>query len=348
MIDVTPKEMPTPLFDTFLHETFQSSTPDEEGQQIALVQETTGAMMTGIAHKYQKALMDYDPIGRAGKGTLVSIQVELVPSAFRSAVSPFKWDSEYYLANLAGSRLNVVGELPDDKPIPAAPFKTVLGGDLLTGRHPTHRPITFKNQAAHLFMSNHLINTTDHSEAFFARWIIVEFPNSRLVSGLPLDPDLAERIIGTELAGIAFWALQGAARLIANGAYSKSSAHDRLMTQWRRRTNSLDEFIFECCDLGDKLMANRAKLYQVYSAWCKDCGRKPFAKSKVKDLLAHNIVHGIKHTVLDGDEIFRGVRIKDGVSLDDSRPGFPSLVWRIQTAAVPPAGAGIGVDEVTF
>lgn len=348
MINVTPEETPTPLFDAFMHETFQSSTPDEESQQIALVQEITGATMTGIAHKYQKATMDYDPFGRAGKGTLVNIQTELVPPAFRSAVSPFKWDGEYYLANLAGSRLNVVGELPDDKPIPAAAFKTVLGGDLLTGRHPTHRPITFKNQAAHLFMSNHLINTTDHSEAFFARWNIVEFPNSRTVSGLPLDPDLAERIIETELPGIAFWALQGAARLIANGAYSKSSAHDRLMTQWRRRTNSLDEFIFECCDLGDEFSSNRAKFYQVYTAWCKDSGRKPFAKSKVKDLLAHNIVHGIKHSTLDGYEVFRGVRIKEGVSVDDGLHGFTSLTLRAQTTAATPDGSGIEVDKVAL
>ncbi|MFA6203358.1 MAG: phage/plasmid primase, P4 family [Gallionella sp.] len=316
MIDVTPRDMPTPLFDKFLHDTFQSITPDEELAQIALVQEITGAIMVGIAHKYQKAVLYYDPFGRAGKGTLEGIQRWLVPPAFHSAVSPFKWDSEYYLASLAGARLNVVGELPDDKPIPAAAFKTVTGGDLLTGRHPTHRPISFKNQAAHVFMSNHLINTTDHSEAFFARWEIVEFPNSRLVSGLPLDTDLAANIVAAELPGIAFWALQGAARLIENGAYSKSSAHDRLMTQWRRRTNSLDEFIFECCNLNADETTNRSKFYLAYTLWCKDSGRKPFAKSKVKDLLVHNIVHGIKHASLDGYEVFRGIQLKDGVAAE--------------------------------
>lgn len=242
--------------------------------------------------------------------------------------------------------MNVVGELPDDRPIPAAAFKTVTGGDLLTGRHPTHRPISFKNQAAHIFMSNHLINTTDHSEAFFARWVIVEFPNSRLVSGLHLDTDLAANIVAAELPGIAYWALQGAARLITNGAYSKSSAHDRLMTQWRRRTNSLDEFIFECCDLSDKATTNRAKLYQAYTVWCKDCGRKPFAKSKVKDLLAHNIVHGIQHTVLDGYEIFRGVCIKDGNADEFSFPGIrPTSVNNNSMTHTITTGK---VDEVDF
>lgn len=345
MIDVTPREMPTPLFDKFLHETFQSITPGEELDQIRLVQEITGSIMVGIAHKYQKAVLYYDPFGRAGKGTLEGIQRWLVPSAFHSAVSPFKWDSEYYLASLAGARLNVVGELPDDKPIPAAAFKTVTGGDLLTGRHPTHRPISFKNQAAHLFMSNHLINTTDHSEAFFARWNIVEFPNSRLVSGLPLDTDLAANIVTAELPGIAFWALQGAARLIANGAYSKSSAHERLMTQWRRRTNSLDEFIYECCDLSGEATTNRAKFYQAYTNWCKDSGRKPFAKSKVKDLLAHNIVHEIKHASLDGYEVFRGVQLKYGVADDPLAFSLLPAGKRIDPSV---GKAAYEVDQVDF
>lgn len=97
MIDVSPSDIPTPLFDKFLHDTFQSITPGEELSQIELVQEVTGAIMVGIAHKYQKAVLYYDPFGRAGKGTLESIQRWLVPPAFHAAVSPFKWDSNTIL-----------------------------------------------------------------------------------------------------------------------------------------------------------------------------------------------------------------------------------------------------------
>lgn len=311
-ISVTPVEMPTPLFEAFLYETFKSSNQGEEEQQISLLQEIAGTTMLGIAYKFQKAVLFYDPFGRAGKGTTERIMRETVPSTFISAVSPFYWHREYFLASLAGSRLNVVGELPDDKPIPAAAFKTVTGGDMLTGRHPTHRPISFKNEASHLFMSNHLINTTDHSEAFFARWLIIEFPNSRIVNGLPIDPHLPDRIIQAELAGIAHWALVGAARLMQNGAFSRSVAHDRLMTQWRCRTNSLDEFIFECCELGGHdYVFKRASLYRVYTQWCAESGRKPFAKAKVKDLITHNASLRIVLSSLDGYEVFRGIKLKN-------------------------------------
>jgi putative DNA primase/helicase len=309
-IAVAPKSMPTPLFGEFLHDTFKSNVPGEELEQVALVQEIAGATMLGIMHRYQKAVLFYDRYGRAGKGTLERILRELVPPAFVTAVSPFNWDREYYIMLLAGARLNVYGELPDSESIPAAVFKTVTGGDLLTGRHPTQRPIKFKNEAAHLFMSNHLINTKDHSEAFFSRWLLVEFPNSRLLSGLPLDPGLADRIVHGELPGIAHWALEGAIRLMKNGRFSASKVHDRLMSQWRCTTNSLDEFIQDCCDLGEPHTCRRSLFYKLYINWCKDNGRRGFAKGNVKQLMLSNISMGIYLKEHDGYETFCGIQIK--------------------------------------
>jgi P4 family phage/plasmid primase-like protien len=309
-LDVTPKQQPTPIFCGFLHETFQSANRGEEEQQLQLVQEIAGAIMLGIMHKYQKAALFYDPFGRAGKGTLERIMRRLVPNSFVTAVSPFVWDKEYYVASLAGTRLNVVGELPDDQPIPAAVFKTVTGGDLITGRHPTHRPISFRNEAGHLFMSNHMINTRDHSEAFFPRWLIVEFPNSRIRTGLPLDPTLPDRIIDKELPGIAQWAMDGAVRLMANGGFSQSAAHDRLMAQWRRSTNNLEEFIHDCCELDSDYSVRRSDFYRSYGEWCLGNRRRAFAKGRVRDLLAHNVGFGISLLEIGGYETFRGIQVK--------------------------------------
>lgn len=307
MLDFKPEAMPTPLFEAFLHETFASKIESEETQQIALVQEIAGAIMLGLMPRHQKAVLFYDMFGRAGKGTLERCLRGLVPKEFVAAVSPFSWGKDYFVAALAGARLNVVGELPDNESIPAAMFKTVLGGDLITGRHPTHRPITFSNEAAHVFMSNHLINTRDHSEAFFARWLIIEFPNSRLRTGLPLDPMLADRIVQNEMPGIAYWAMEGAARLVGNSAFSKSSVHDRLMARWRCTSNSLEEFIDEECQLLLDSRYRRSEFYRDYTEWCKDNGRKPFAKGRVKELLEHNIGMGIRLVESNGYETFVGI-----------------------------------------
>ncbi len=310
MLHFNPEALPIPMFEEFLRQTFSSQHEGEEAQQILLLQEIAGGIMLGIVYKYQIAILFYEPFGRAGKGTMEKQFRTLVPKGFVSAISPFKWHHDYHVATLAGKRLNVVGELPEHEPIPAAAFKSVIGGDLITGRHPTHRPITFTNEATHLFMSNHLITTKDQSEAFFARWKIVEFPNSRLRLGLPLDENLAQRIIDSELPGIAYWALQGATRLLTNGKFSDSTAHDRIMAKWRRSTNTLDEFIHECCELSQAGKYKRSDLFRDYVSWCSDNGRRPFSKGRVKDLLEHNIGMGIRLVELDGYETFQGIKEK--------------------------------------
>ena len=308
-LSVTPTKQETPLFNAFLHETFASQTEGEETEQVYLMQEIAGAVMLGLMHIYQKVVLFYDSFGRAGKGTLERVLRQLVPPTFVTAVSPFSWNQEYHVATLAGARLNVVGELPDNQSIPAAEFKTIIGGDLITGRHPTKQPFSFKSVATHLFMSNHMINSRDQSEAFFTRWLIVEFPNSRLRLGLAIDPNVAGRIIEKEVPGIAYWALEGAARLLRNRAFSKSQAHERLMLKWRRSNSSLEEFIHECCELSSGQNIRRSELYSAYKMWCIESGRKAFSKSSVKDLMEHNVGLGITWAKLDGYEIFRGLRM---------------------------------------
>jgi putative DNA primase/helicase len=322
MLPFTPAQQPTPQFEAFLHDTFGSETAGEEEQQITLVQELAGAIMLGLMPRHQKAVLFYEPYGRAGKGTQERILRNLVPKSFVTAITPFRWSHDYHVAALAGSRLNVVGELPENAAIPAAAFKSVLGGDLVTGRHPTHRPITFTNEAAHLFMSNHLITTKDQSEAFYSRWLIVHFPNSRLRSGLPIDPDLAERIITNELPGIAYWSLQGAERLMANGDFSKSMAHERLMAKWRRSTSSLTEFVYECCELSADSKVRRSEFYRSYRSWCSESGRRPFSKARVKELLEHNVGMGVRLVELHGNETFRGLKLKSDDMGPDLGPGF--------------------------
>ena len=306
-----PQKVPTPLFDEFLHKTFSSPKDAEEQQQTRLLQEIAGAVMLGVMPRFQKAIMFYDPYGRAGKGTSERIVRELVPEEFTSAVSPFKWNKEYYLADLIGSRLNVVGELPDGECIPSANFKSVMGGDLLAGRHPSRPVVTFHNEAAHLFTSNYFVTTKDHSEAFYSRWLLLEFPNSLLVSGGKIDTGLADRIITNEMSGIAHWALEGGIRLLQQGRFSDSTVHDCLMTQWRRTASSIQEFIHECCVLGSGLLVRRSTFYAAYASWCKCSGRIAFSKSKLKSHIEYSIDLPIQCTVLDGNEVMRGIKVSE-------------------------------------
>ena len=55
----------------------------------------------------------------------------------------------------------------------------------------------------------------------------------------------------------------------------------------------------------------RAAFYEAYVIWSKLSGRKPYAKSHVRDLLEHNIKFNISLGSKDGYELFRGVQFKN-------------------------------------
>jgi putative DNA primase/helicase len=315
-LDYTPRAMPTPLFDQFLTDTFQVEDQEEQQQQIAVVQEIFGGIMLGILHRYQKAVLFYDPLGRAGKGTIVEIIKSLLPKQFITSVTPYKFSDEYYLASMMHSRLNVAGELDHRKPIPENVMKMITGGDEVTGRHPAGRPMTFKSEAAQLFMTNHMIRTSDRSAAFFARWQFVEFPNSRLRGNLPLNPDLAQTIIQQERPGIAYWALQGGMRLLENKRYSPSKAHDRLMATWLRWADSLLYFIKEECDVGDPTFSvRRSEFYDAYAEWCTELGITPERKKDVMDRIVRFPDFAVSTRKSNGYDTYYGIKRKEFDSL---------------------------------
>ena len=315
-LGITPEERPTPQFLAFLATTFRADDPEESGQQIQRVQEVMGGIMLGFLYRYQKAILFYDPIGRAGKGTLMEIIKQLVPPTFFTAISPYDWDREYYVAQMQGSRLNVAGELEQERAIPAAVFKMITGGDTLMGRHPTGRPQKVHNEAAHVFMSNHFITTKDQSEAFFARWEIIEFPNSLRRTQVMPDPNLAQRIIDAEMPGIAHWALRGAIRLLQQQGLSPSRVHDRLMEEWRQRTNSLLVFIYDECVLDPRASVRRAAFYATYLAWCKAMRRSPESKGQVLKMVKNNLTLGISHRETMGHETFYGIGLQEFHAID--------------------------------
>ncbi len=276
-----------------------------------LLQEIFGTALFGLLPKKHRVAMFIGP-GRTGKSTTLNILAALIDRRYQSATTPYRWDSEYYIAALAGKALNMVGELAEDKPIPAADFKRVTGGDVLQGRHPTHRPFEFVNTASHVFNTNHLPYTKDRSDAFFSRWIILEFKNP--IPETERIDDFEKSILDNELPQILHWAMEGAQRVIQSGKFTYPQSHLASMKKWRVQSSTvaeclLDEGIFKIG--GDEEMP-RANFFAVYRAWCFDNGRRSMGRNKALDELQSpevTRITGIQVTRNNkGEWIVKGVR----------------------------------------
>ena len=216
-----------PLMDELLAAAFEG---DSQAEQQDLFWQCFGAALFGPIPRLQVAVLLLGA-PRSGKSTIQRILESAFPRDAVSAVSPHQWNHEYHVAALANKRLNVVGELSDDKPLPAAAFKNVTGLNLVGARNPTHRPFSFRNAAAHVFASNVLPPTTDRTEAFYRRWRVLRFANT--VPAERIDHTLLDKIAAHEMPAILAQAFQGAERVAKAGALRTTAAHEAALSKWR-------------------------------------------------------------------------------------------------------------------
>jgi putative DNA primase/helicase len=305
-IDVDPDFDGAPtMFWGYVARAFEGEHVDE---QIDLAAELVGAGLFGLGARLQTVGLLLGP-GASGKSTFLAIVQRLFPPLFVAAVSPTRWSHEYFAAGLAGKRLNVVGELPDDHPLPAAAFKNVVGGDLIEGRHPSHRPFYFRCEAAHIFNSNVLPATTDRSDAFFRRWRVLRFPNAVLPEDR--DPDLAQKIIDRELGAVLAWAMRGAERAARRGRLTTTPEHDSVMRRWRIGSNPVLLFATDSdyCELAAEHRERSADVYAAYRRWAADHGNRPMSSQSFMQILDDTAaVLGITRG-RDAERFVRGLRL---------------------------------------
>jgi len=274
---------PTPLFDHLLAHAFGD---DARGAaQRRLLQQLFGAALARAMYRHRIAALFLGPT-TTGKSTVLQILRGFFPPDQVAATNPQRWNDEYYLAGLAGKAINLVGELDPDQPIPGGAFKSVVGVDVIEGRHPTHRPFSFVCTAAHFFNANKLPPTVDRSDAFFRRWRVVAF--TRAVADDEMIVDLARRILDEEAGGVVGWLLDGAADVARSGGFIVTDEHRAAIERWRNANNSATQFLLddEWCirDPADHGVPG-SMLYAAYRRWAAAAGVRPFGRTGFYDAI---------------------------------------------------------------
>ena len=299
-----------PLLQRVLDEAFEGA---DAAAQIDLWWQAFGAALFGLMPRLQTVLL---LLGRerSGKSLLQRVLEQAFPAEAVGAVSPASWNHEYHVAALAGKRLNLVGELADNAPIPAAAFKNVTGQNLVAGRHPTHRPFSFRCGAAHFFASNVLPPTTDRSEAFYRRWRILGFENT--VPAERVDSTLFEKIVAAELPAIVAEAFLGAERVARAGALRVTATHEAALQRWRLAANPVQQFLADADWIAldhDADAHGKPEVYEAYRRWSAEAGfRNPFGRNHFLELLnATGATRGVRIRRVGSRDVVVGLRLVD-------------------------------------
>jgi P4 family phage/plasmid primase-like protien len=271
-VDAAETGSPAPLFSQYLEDSFKGSGMNE---QIFLLQEIMGGILTGCFSRQQKAVLLYGD-GENGKSVLLELLDNMFLPEMKAAIPPEQFDNPYYLAMLAGKFVNIVGEVDKSKPLTAT-FKDVVGCDTpITARLPYKEPFDFKPRAAHIFSANNFPQSNDHSHGFYRRWIILSFRN--VVHPDKKIQNLGAKIAVEEMPQVIAWALQGAERLAKNKhVLTSTSAHEECLNEWKNAKDSVFSFFHDEEEVERTHESSRVPhktVYNSYTSWCYDNGFK--------------------------------------------------------------------------
>jgi len=252
----------------------------DANEKMTLLQEMLGIFLIGRATKYQKGLILLGE-GSNGKSTLRHVvETGLFGKDLVTHVTPQDMTSEYRLALLAKSRLNVVSDLPNKLIVNTDAVKSAISGDSMDGREIREAPFSFKPIAGQLYAANDLPKVADTSHGWWRRWEVITF--NRKFTEAEQNTNLADEIIEEETAEIAAWLIEGAARVVKRHCYTQVRSSQVALAAWRTEFDTVAEFVEDKCDrvpLFDtrkvripKAGTPAAVVYSAYSQWCLEVG----------------------------------------------------------------------------
>lgn len=253
--------------------------------------------------------------GANGKSTLLGVLSALLGNDNISNISLHDIiEYPFALSNLYCKLANIHTEVSDRVLSRTGHFKMLTGKDFVFANVKFKEGFTFINYAKLIFACNKLPETKEDTDAFFRRWIIIQFPykfNKEKADKTLIDKLTTEE----ELSGIFNWAMEGLKRILANQDFSYSKSTDNIAEKYIRLSDSLRAFVMDWVKEDREGYVTKADFYEKYLDYCDEVGVAPKPKNTVGSNLPQ-IVKTREGKALDGKErVWRGIVIKE-VPLD--------------------------------
>jgi putative DNA primase/helicase len=269
-----------PEFFSFL----QSVLPErDQAQSMEFVLEWTGYLLTPSA-RFQRALMLEGPAD-TGKSTFLRVVEALLGEANVSHHSLQSiCDDRFTAAYLYGMLANVCSDLEAKSIAHSGKFKQIVAGDRMTAERKFEHPFSYQPHARLIFSANEFPGTSDQSDAFYKRWLIL--PMDRKVAAECQDPDLVERLTTpAELAGLLKYSVAALRKLMRRRRFLVPPVMGEAVHRYRLMTDTVMAHMAERCVIEPEGRERSSTLYEDYGRWCQAKGRNALGKQRWKEQL---------------------------------------------------------------
>ena len=251
----------------------------------------------------------------SGKSVVANFITQLFQPELISNVPLHKLSERFFKAELFGKKLNVAGEIQGKQLAEIATFKSITGGDAITGEYKGKDPFSFTPRCKLLFAGNALPGTSesDATKAFVNRLIVLLFNHS--IPKEKQDKDLLKKL-WNERDSIFTLAMQALKNLHErNYRFTVPAESSEFIKSFVNRNNSLQMFLQDCCVFGEKYRIHNTDLMRAYTNYCTQNGLDVFSKKKFYEMLSgYPGVHYKKFRIGNRNSVGHiGIALKDSI-----------------------------------
>jgi putative DNA primase/helicase len=265
--------------------------------------------------------------GRNGKSKLAELMKKFIGEQNVTSLQPstFENPDSFNTSSLHGKLANISIDINSYQLKNTSVLKSLTGRDTITAPRKFKNPIFFVNYAKLIFGANDLPITRDTKDAFWERWILLEFPYTFVSEESYAtkknkkkykikDVNIIEKIsTKEEMEGLLVYALEGLHRLLEKKDFSYKYTPQEVMSLWIRKSDSLNAFILDKCKLKYDCKIKKSDFMKKYTKYCKENKLKVQSKKMITTKLAENgVIDGVSRGNNTYTEYYDGIIFKDG------------------------------------
>jgi putative DNA primase/helicase len=294
---------------------FLSTTFGGDPGLIAYVQRIVGSAAIGELRE-QRLIVAYGG-GDNGKSTLWGVVQHLLgryattldATLLASTDKRSSASRDYKAAELKGKRLACAFETGAGAVLDEATVKMLCSTDEFLARNPYGRPFTVTPTHTLVLSTNHRPVVTTQDDGTWRRLTIIPFLHR--IPAESKDRDLPQKL-RAEGDGILAWIVSGAVAYLREGLGSCAAA-DAATAAYRRDSDTVGQFLTDCCTIGPGARANQALFYEAWRDWCHAQGQAAWRLKALKETLRERGVLGP-----DSEVKSNGTRWLLGVALSEN------------------------------
>ena len=248
-------------FDTFLRQVVAA-------ENIPLMYEIMGYCLYR-RYSHHKAFM-FIGEGANGKSTYIEVVRRMLgeDNCVNIPLQELE-ESRFSKGNLYRKLANLSPDLSSRAMKTSGTFKMATGGDALTVDKKFKDMFTFTNYAKFIFSANRIPQSPDDSDAFFRRWVIINFPNK--FEGKNDDKLLKDKLSEPgELSGLFNASISGLKHLLNNGGFTSEQSMAEAREIYTRLSDSVAAFVMDMVDpAGGDGYVIKSQLLKSYNEYCR-------------------------------------------------------------------------------